>query len=283
MTIEELYKQAKYKLQKAGIEDPAFDALCLIEKVFDYNHAMLIAKGDAVATDEQENCFNELVNRRADFEPLQYILGSWNFMGYDFYVGKGVLIPREDTSEVVSLCLEQAKNYENPKILDLCAGSGAISIVLAKEIPNADVTAVELSDEAFPYLQKNIEHNNAKVNAVKGDIFKCLVDFEDGSFDIIVSNPPYIIRDEIKTLQKEVQLEPSMALDGGVDGYDFYRFIVKNWTCKLKPNGALAFELGEGQIETVKKLMEIENYRNFKEKIDLGDIQRAIIGTLLQI
>ncbi len=281
MTIEELYKKAKYTLQKAGIEDPAFDALCLIEKVFEYNRTMLIAKGDAIATNEQEQEFNALVNRRAEFEPLQYILGSWNFMGYDFSVGKGVLIPREDTSEVVTLCLEQAKNCQSPKILDLCAGSGAISIVLSKEIPNADVTAVELSDDAFPYLLKNIQQNNAKVKAVKGDIFKCLDNFENESFDIIVSNPPYIIRDEIKTLQKEVQLEPSMALDGGVDGYDFYRFIISNWTCKLKTNGSMAFELGEGQIETVKELMKQENFDNFKEKVDLGDIQRAIIGTLL--
>lgn len=281
MTIEELYKKAKYVLQKAGIEDPAFDALCLIEKVFGYNRTMLIAKGDVVATHKQEQEFNGLVTRRADFEPLQYILGSWNFMGYDFNVGAGVLIPREDTSEVVTLCLEQAKNYKNPKILDLCAGSGAISVVLSKEILNADVTAVELSEEAFPYLLKNIQQNNAKVKAVKGDIFKCIDDFENGSFDIIVSNPPYIIRDEIKTLQKEVQLEPTMALDGGVDGYDFYRFIVKNWSCKLKKNGSMAFELGEGQLDTVKKLMENENYGIFKEKIDLGNIQRAIIGTLL--
>ncbi len=281
MTVEELYKKAKYILLKAGIEDPAFDALCLIEKVFDYNRTMLIAKGDAVATDEQEKCFNKLVSRRAEFEPLQYILGSWNFMGYDFNVGKGVLIPREDTSEVVTLCLEKAKDIKSPKILDLCAGSGAISVVLSKEIPDADVTAVELSEDAFPYLLENIKQNNSTAKAVKGDIFKCLDDFEDESFDIIVSNPPYIIREEIKTLQKEVQLEPAMALDGGEDGYDFYRFIVKNWSRKLKKNGAMAFELGEGQLETVKNLMEKESFSNFKEKIDLGDIQRAIIGTLL--
>ena len=281
MTIEELYRKAKYILLKAGIEDPAFDALCLIEKVFNYNRTMLIAKGDTVATDVKEKEFLDLVEKRAEFEPLQYLLGSWNFMGYDFFVGKGVLIPREDTSEVVTLCIEQAKKYQKPKILDLCAGSGAISVVLAKEIPNAEVTAVELSDKAFPYLLKNIEHNNADVKAINGDIFKCLDEFEDGYFDIIVSNPPYIIRDEIKTLQKEVQLEPSMALDGGIDGYDFYRFIISNWTSKLKRNGSMAFELGEGQMDTVKNLMTQENFGDFKEKIDLGDIQRAIIGTLI--
>lgn len=281
MTIENLYKEAKYKLQKAGIEDPAFDALCLIEKVFGFNRAMLIANGNKEATPKEIQELNALVNLRAEFEPLQYILGSWSFMGYDFKVGRGVLIPREDTCEVISLCIEKGKNIENPKILDLCAGSGAISVVLSKEIENADVTAVEKSDLAFPYLLENIKENSCNVKAVKGDIFSCADDFPDNFFDIIVSNPPYIKTEEIKTLQPEVKNEPRLALDGGIDGYDFYRFIIKNWTKKLKQGGHMAFELGENQFETVKALMTDENFTNIKEKLDLGNIQRAIIGTLL--
>lgn len=281
MTIENLYREAKYKLQKAGIEDPAFDALCLIEKVFGFNRAMLIAKGNKEADLKDAEEFNTLVDLRTKFEPLQYILGSWSFMGYNFKVGRGVLIPREDTCEVISLCLEKAKNIEKPKILDLCAGSGAISVVLAKEIKNAEVTAVEKSDLAFPYLLENIKENNCNVKAVKGDIFTCFNDFADNYFDIIISNPPYIKTEEIKTLQPEVQKEPSLALDGGTDGYDFYRFIIKNWTKKLKQGGYVAFELGENQFETVKSLMIKENFTDIKEKLDLGNIQRAIIGTLL--
>lgn len=281
MTIENLYKEAKYKLQKAGIEDPAFDALCLIEKVFGFNRAMLIAKGNKEANPKEIENFNTLVDRRAEFEPLQYILGSWNFMGYDFKVGNGVLIPREDTCEVISLSLEKVQSLEKPKILDLCAGSGAISVVISKEIKNAEVTAVEKSDLAFPYLLENVKENNCNVKAVKGDIFTCADDFSDNYFDIIISNPPYIKTEEIKTLQPEVQKEPSLALDGGIDGYDFYRFIIKNWTKKLKQGGHMAFELGEKQFDTVKTLMINENFTNIKEKLDLGNIQRAIIGTLL--
>lgn len=280
MTVEELYKKAKNELKKAGIEDPAFDALCLIQKVFSFDRARLIAYGNTQAKQDDEKLFLSYVNRRAEFEPLQYILGSWSFMGYDFNVGEGVLIPREDTSEVVSLCIEKARTVENPKILDLCSGSGAIAVVLSKEIKNADVTAVEKSEKAFSYLSENIRLNNAAVKAICGDIFKCMNDFKDESFDIIVSNPPYIKSGELDSLQKEVQREPALALDGGTDGYDFYRFIISNWTQKLKPKGSMAFELGENQFDTVKELMKAEKFTDFEEKIDLGNTQRAIIGTL---
>lgn len=280
MTVEELYKKAKNELKKAGIEDPAFDALCLIQKVFSFDRARLIAYGNTQAKQDDEKLFLSYVSRRAEFEPLQYILGSWSFMGYDFNVGEGVLIPREDTSEVVSLCIEKARTVENPKILDLCSGSGAIAVVLSKEIKNADVTAVEKSEKAFSYLSENIRLNNAAVKAICGDIFKCMNDFKDESFDIIVSNPPYIKSGELDSLQKEVQREPALALDGGADGYDFYRFIISNWTQKLKPKGSMAFELGENQFDTVKELMKAEKFTDFEEKIDLGNTQRAIIGTL---
>lgn len=280
MTVEELYKKAKNELKKAGIEDPAFDALCLIQKVFSFDRARLIAYGNTQAKQDDENMFLSYVSRRAEFEPLQYILGSWSFMGYDFNVGEGVLIPREDTSEVVSLCIEKARTVENPKILDLCSGSGAIAVVLSKEIKNADVTAVEKSEKAFSYLSENIRLNNAAVKAICGDIFKCMNDFKDASFDIIVSNPPYIKSGELDSLQKEVQREPALALDGGADGYDFYRFIISNWTQKLKPKGSMAFELGENQFDTVKELMKTKKFTDFEEKIDLGNTQRAIIGTL---
>ncbi|MGN1467856.1 MAG: peptide chain release factor N(5)-glutamine methyltransferase [Ruminococcus sp.] len=280
MTIEELYKKAKNELKKAGIEDPAFDALCLIQKVFSFDRARLIAYGNTQAKQDDEKLFLSYVSRRAEFEPLQYILGSWSFMGYDFNVGEGVLIPREDTSEVVSLCIEKARTVENPKILDLCSGSGAIAVLLSKEIKNADVTAVEKSEKAFSYLSENIRLNNAAVKAICGDIFKCMNNFKNASFDIIVSNPPYIKSGELDSLQKEVQREPALALDGGADGYDFYRFIISNWTQKLKPKGSMAFELGENQFDTVKELMKAEKFTDFEEKIDLGNTQRAIIGTL---
>lgn len=281
MTVTELYKTAEYILQKAGTDAPAFDALCLTEKIFGLDRAGLIAFGDTQADEEKAQALLALANRRAEYEPLQYILGEWSFMDCSFKVGKGVLIPREDTSEVVGLCLEALGGAENPVILDLCSGSGAIAVVLSKRISRARVTAVEKSEEAFPYLTENIALNNACVKTYKGDIFTCGGDFPDGEFDLIVSNPPYIKSGELASLQKEVRQEPALALDGGKDGYDFYKYIISSWTCKLKPGGFMAFELGEGQLDAVKALMKAKNFGSFKEKLDLGGTQRAIIGTLL--
>ncbi len=282
-TIAELYQSGKLQLERAGVDSPAFDCMCIIEKVFLFSRADLIARGDAPASPEDTDEFTELINRRLNYEPLQYILGQWSFMGYPFKVGRGVLIPREDTSEVVNLCADSARGIENPAVLDLCSGSGAIAVVLSKILKNSSVTAVEASAEAFCYLEENIRLNNAAVNAVKGDVFTCADDFDDCSFDIILSNPPYVSSGEIDDLQKEVKAEPIMALDGGSDGCDFYRFITANWKTKLKPGGLMAFELGENQFEYVKGLMLKNGFINIREKLDLGGIQRAIIGTLLKI
>lgn len=280
MTVKEAYKKCKEILAESEIEDETFEALCLFEKVTGFDRLGIISHGDEQITDEKLNELLSLVNRRCKHEPLQYLLGSWSFCGFDFCVGKGVLIPRDDTEVVVNLCIDFLKNSENKKVIDLCAGSGAISVVLEK-LADAEVTALELSDDAFKFLEKNIELNNSKVKAVKGNVFKSFSDFEDNSFDLIVSNPPYIKSDDIQTLQTEVQQEPRLALDGGKSGYDFYEAIVKHWSSKLRHGGALAFELGENQSEYVAELMKSQGFENIRTSLDLGGVQRAIIGTML--
>ena len=208
-------------------------------------------------------------------------MGKWGFMEFEFFVGEGVLIPREDTSTVVELCIDGMKEYgfENTKILDLCAGSGAISIALGKYVRGSSVTALELSEQAMKYLKKNIEHNYCEnVIAEYGDVFKDNVKFPEKEFDVIISNPPYIITDEIKTLQKEVQFEPVLALDGGTDGYDFYRKIISDWSRCLKRGGLLVFELGENQFDTVKELMLKQGYDSIVEFYDIQNIKRGIRG-----
>lgn len=282
MTVKELLKKTENNFTKAGLDSPAFDALYLIEKVFNMTQTDFIISGDKQADENKITELNSLAQRRIQGEPLQYILGSWDFYGYKFEVGEGVLIPRDDTEVLLSVCLDFLRNKKNTKVLDLCSGSGALAVAIAKET-DATVTAIEKSNKAFDYLTKNINLNNAKVNAIKGDIFECLEMFSDNSFDLILSNPPYIKTDEIKTLQKEISFEPKMALDGGTDGYDFYNHIVKKWSRKLKKCGMLAFELGEGQFDTVKELMKQENFVDIGEKLDLGNIQRVIYGTLSNI
>lgn len=282
MTVGEAYRKTKDILTEAGFEAPAFEALCLTEKVFGFNRLALITKGEkTVASEEKLAVLAELTEKRLNHEPLQYLLGKWSFMGIDLLVGEGVLVPRDDTEVVTSLCIDFLSGKENPSAIDLCAGSGAISLALEK-YANCKVTAVELSDKAFSYLTQNIKLNNSAVNALNGDIFECHKDIADNSLDLIVSNPPYIKTADIASLQKEVQHEPAMALDGGESGLDFYRRIVPLWKSKLKAGGALAFELGEGQYDEVSRILADNGFGGITESIDFGGIQRAIIGTLLQ-
>lgn len=282
MTVGEAYRKTKDILTEAGFEAPAFEALCLTEKVFGFNRLALITKGEeTVASEEKLVVLAELTEKRLNHEPLQYLLGKWIFMGIDLLVGEGVLVPRDDTEVVTSLCIDYLSCKESPNVIDLCAGSGAISLALEK-YANCKVTAVELSDKAFSYLTQNIKLNNSAVNALNGDIFECHKDIADNSLDLIVSNPPYIKTADIASLQKEVQHEPAMALDGGESGLDFYRRIVPLWKSKLKAGGALAFELGEGQYDEVSRILTDNGFGGITESIDFGGIQRAIIGTLLQ-
>lgn len=282
MTVGEAYRKTKDILTEAGFEAPAFEALCLVEKVFGFNRLALITRGEeTAATDEKLALLAELTEKRLSHEPLQYIIGKWSFMGIDLLVGEGVLVPRDDTEVVTSLCIDFLSGKENPSVIDLCAGSGAISLALEK-YANCKVTAVELSDKAFSYLTQNIKLNNSAVNALNGDIFECHKDIADNSLDLIVSNPPYIKSADIAALQEEVQHEPVMALDGGESGLDFYRRIVPLWKSKLKAGGALAFELGEGQYDEVCRIIADNGFGGITESIDFGGIQRAIIGTLLQ-
>lgn len=281
MTYNELYRHIISVLKKAGIDSPAFDALCIFESKLGLTRHDLIMTGSKEAAKERCDAVTELAEKRAEGYPLQYLLGMWQFMDSDFFLGEGVLIPREDTSVVVQLCLDNIKNLygtDNLSVIDLCAGSGAISISLAKALPNSRVTALELSDKAIYYLQKNIQHNGCgNVEAVKGNVF---TDFNitDAAYDVIISNPPYIISSEIKTLQREVQYEPAMALDGGSDGYDFYRAIISKWSNKLKSGGLLVFELGENQYDAVSHLMYRQGYKDITFATDLGDVKRGICG-----
>lgn len=280
MTVYNAYLDCKNTLISANIEGADFEALCLINKVTGLDRIGLIShKEDEISTENLE-LLNSYVNRRLNHEPLQYILESWSFCGFDFTVGKGVLIPRDDTEVAVGLCLDFLKNRESKNAIDLCAGSGAITVALEK-LGNANMTSVELKDDAFYFLKKNIFSNNCSATPYKGDIFTCYKDFDDNCFDLIVSNPPYIKSDDISTLQEEVLFEPSTALDGGKSGYDFYEAIIEHWSSKLKHGGALVFELGEDQADYVTYLMNVKGFQNIRTELDFGGIQRAIIGTML--
>ena len=271
--LKDTYIKLRDILARAGIESPGLEARLLIESATGMSRAAQIACADKELDGEQ--ALLELAEKRAKRYPLQYILGSWSFMGIELKVGEGVLIPRDDTEVLVDLCLGYLKDVESPKVVDLCAGSGAIGIALNR-LANASVTAVELSDRAYYFLLQNII--NTDITPIKGDVTECYNSFEEEYFDLIVSNPPYIKTDELKTLQPEVGFEPETALDGGADGLVFYREITRLWTPLLKKGGAMAFELGEGQAEPVAAMLERQSYSDIKTALDLGGTKRAIIA-----
>lgn len=274
MTVPALSSALKSLLTRAGIDDPSYETTEILCTVLHCDRTELILRDGELSGEESEKAVM-MAQRRTKGEPLQYILGSWSFMGREYKVGEGVLIPRDDTEVVVREALRLGKGFDHPVIVDLCAGSGIIAVTLAKEL-DATVYAVEKSDKAFSYLTENISLNQANVTAIHADLADCVGDFTDASLDMIVSNPPYIRSDEIAGLQSEVQYEPRLALDGGESGYDFYESILSLWSKKLKKGGCIAFEIGEGQFDRIAELLTAAGYTDIKGTPDIQGITRAV-------
>ena len=266
MTKQELIVKFTKTLSEAGFESARFEATQIVE--------FLLGDGGKI-TAETERQADELVNRRLDREPLQYILGEWEFYGLPFYVGKGVLIPRPDTETVVETAINLLKGKQNPTVFDLCAGSGCIGITLA-HYTDANVKLFEKSVDALLYIFKNI-----KLNGVEAEVYECDVLGEPplkDTADLIISNPPYIKADVLETLEPEVKREPIMALDGGEDGLIFYRHIAKCWKKSLNKGGWLLFEIGFDQAEDVTKIMQDEGFSDVQVIKDLGKNNRVVLG-----
>lgn len=277
MTLNDIYIKSKLILKEAGNESPAFDCICLLEHCFNVDRHRLIMDGNLEISKDSELKFLNLINERAKGIPLQYLVGEWEFMGIKFKVGKGVLIPREDTEVLVNECISKISKLQTPKILDLCAGSGAVGISIASAREDAKVVCVEYSNEAFKYLKKNTEMNKVKnVLCVKGDMFSDILELKNKKFDAIVSNPPYIKTKDIKDLQIEVKNEPRIALDGGTDGLDFYREISKRWLSYLNDDGVLAVEIGMGQENDVIDIFKCAGLSKIRKVKDINNINRVI-------
>lgn len=276
MTINEAYRSGIDMLKSNRVPDAEFDARCLLEFALDIDPTrFFISRSDLIDVKKAEYYFT-LINRRMNGEPLQYILGKWEFMSNEFCVGKGVLIPRPETEKLVELAKEYLTDIEKPVVVDLCSGSGCIAISIAKLIPDATVYAVEKYDDAFCYLTKNISLNEVNnVVAVQGDLFDREL-LRDVSADLIVSNPPYIRKADIETLSDEVKCEPVTALDGGEDGYDFYRFLSSYWLNEfLDKNGAVMVECAEDQGDYISELFS--EYSEKNEIIyDFNGLQRIV-------
>lgn len=267
---------ATTRLKEAGCEDAAFDARCLLEDLGGLPRGQ--AAGDTPLTRIQTAALTAALEQRCAGQPLQYILGEWEFLTLTLKVGEGVLIPRPDTELLCETAAERLKEQPAPRVLDLCAGTGCVGLGVASLVPGAQVTAVELSEEALPYLRENAARYPQYTVAVRqGDVLTDHAAFE-GFYDAILSNPPYIPTGDLAGLQREVQREPRMALDGAEDGLTFYRTIAEHWCEKLAPGGFCAVEVGVGQADDVAALFAacgLENTEIFK---DLGGVPRVVLA-----
>ena len=275
MTIREALKAAAARLAAAGVPDAEFDAQEMLAFLLEEDRLKMRVEGFRALDETIRARYEELVARREAREPMQYILGETSFMGLTFHVEPGVLIPRYDT-EV--LCEEALKRLRpGMRVLDIGTGSGALAVSIAKLAPECDVTAVDVSETALAVAPANAAALGAKVRFVKSDCFAAL---GGETFDMIVSNPPYIDGEEMKELMPEVLLEPELALYGGEDGLDFYRRISREAPAYLKKGGCLLFEIGWKQKEPVSELLREHVGEPFALK-DYGDNWR-VVGAVME-
>ena len=272
MKVKEFYNICVNELDFTDNAD--FEVLCLFETFLNVNKQNIITN-NILLSDEQVKVVKNAITRRKSREPLQYIIGNWDFYDMTFDVGEGVLIPRPETEMLVEFAFEKLKDIKSPIIYDLCAGTGCIGLTIAKHRKDAKVYLFEKEEKAFNYLQKNKE----KYSLDNAFLFKTDILNDDipeiPMCDILLSNPPYIESKEIDLLQEEVHYEPYSALDGGEDGLVFYRIICDKWLKTVKKKGYLAFECGEEQSADICGIFK-EKTSISKVLFDFNDIDRIV-------
>ena len=275
MKLREIRKNTAKLLSENGIEASAFEADVILQSALELDKTALIMRLEDELSNLEVEKISTLTAKRAEGYPLQYIVGSWEFYGREFLVGEGVLIPRADTETLIDTAKKLAPN--NATVIDLCSGSGCIAITLEKEL-DAKTYAIEKSETAFDFLKRNIKLNQSKVVPILSDVLDKNSIFNLPEFDLVVSNPPYIKTDEIKTLSKEVGFEPEMALDGDTDGLKFYREITHVWKDKIKSTGYLVYEIGYTQSEEVRNILIENGFKGVNVVYDIAKNPRVVYG-----
>lgn len=280
ITYKELLEHGKNQLKQGKIQEYQLDAWLLLEHVFQVSKTWYFVHETEIVDVEKAEQYEALIQRRKNHVPLQQITEEGYFYGVKFYVNQHVLIPRQDTEilveEVLKLCGSLWKQEENHlQILDLCTGSGCILLSLLANLKQAEGTGVDLSLEALEVAKRNARELEIPAKWLHSDLFEQV----DRSYDVIVSNPPYIRTSVIEDLMEEVRLhEPRMALDGKEDGLYFYRKIIREAEGYLKPGGILAFEIGYDQGEAVSGLMKNQGYEQIQVVQDLAGLDRCVTG-----
>lgn len=279
LTLQGLYLLGKKRLSAlpGGTDNSPMEAQFLWEKATGLSWRERLLRGEDPVPEEGAAAFFSLVERRLAGEPLQYLLEEWEFYGLPFLVGPGVLIPRPETELLVDRALEAVEGCPSPALLDLCSGSGCVPIALGNKLPEARLWGVELSPDALGYFRQNIHRNGAdNVTAVAGDVFSLPEEVTKRRYRVITANPPYIPRDELDSLQAEVRREPTLALDGGTDGLDFYRRLPGICLPLLEPGGWLILEIGEGQGAAVAELAREAGFGAVQIQRDLSGLERQV-------
>lgn len=281
MTIRDIIIKYSKELEKIS-DTPRLDVEIFLQKALgDVDRIYIHLNLNKELTKEQYDEFLGYINDRINGRPVAYIVGNREFMGLDFFVKEGVLIPRPDTETLVEEIIELCKNKnEEINIIDIGTGSGAITVSLAKYIENSNITSLDISDIPLEVGKINAVNNGVdnRIEFLKSDVFTAIKNTEK-KFDIIVSNPPYIPKKDIETLHTQVKdYEPYNALEGGEDGLDFYRQITEESVQYLKQGGILAYEVGHDQAEDVSKIMKHHGYDKIYTKKDIQGIDRVVIG-----
>lgn len=273
MNPRQLIRETAALFRAAGIPDPEVDSAELLAHLTGKQPLMLRLDMDIQLTDEVLSAYARLRDQRLQRVPLQYLTHEQSFLGRSFYVDERVLIPRPETELLAEMVINALRPLPHPTALDLCCGSGCIGVSAALGAPHADVHAADLSPDALAVTRRNADALGARLTLHQGDLFAAV---EGMKFDLIVSNPPYIPAAECLVLQEEVLREPNMALDGGTDGYDFYRRIASKAPAHLNAGGMVFLEVGWNQGENVRRLMENAGFRHTKVHPDLQGIPRMV-------
>lgn len=276
MNIQNLLNYGIKFLKDNNIEEADLKCKMLLSNLLNVRKEYLVIHNEDAVSEAIEVIFKEKLNELKEGKPIQYIISNQEFMGLNFYVDENVLIPQPDTEILVEEVIEKMKQNVSKSVLDLCTGSGAIAISIAKNVENTKVYATDISQEAIEVAKKNAISNNVDIEFILSNMFENI----DKQFDFIVSNPPYIEKAIIPTLPEEVKYEPEIALDGGEDGLEFYKIIAKKAKSFLNKDGYIAVEIGYNQRVAVIKIFEEEGYKEIYSKKDFGGNDRIVVAKI---